>query len=208
MIAKALSQKRELIAFVDRQYITGFLLGEQDLAGLGMMDAASAVKIGKLARVHAMVVGQVFVDSSTEGPKSTLKTHSYTSTIFHINSEGKRESEEIKVEYKYKLWHHSNQAKVRVSYQIISALDGSVIDAEVISKEESSKAGWITLVDVPSEREKEELRTLEMIERENVTGFSKPPFSHQELIEGLILRIATQLAPKLIEQGALLGVSE
>ena len=203
LLASALSQKPELMSFVDRQYLTNFLVGERNLAGLGAIDAKNAVQVGKLAGVHAFVAGQVFFTSSESTPQSTMKKiqHPVKATAY-------RDGRTIQIndwrDFTYKIWEKSRTVELQVSYQIINAIDGRIVDANTVSFSKEDKARWMS--DLSSTES-----TSDLVEgwRESVVQYetkqgkfttSKEPQSQEVLINEAISTAAHRLASTVITQ--------
>ena len=201
LLASALSQKPELMSFVDRQYLTNFLVGERNLAGLGAIDAKNAVQVGKLAGVHAFVAGQVFFTSSESTPQSTMKKiqHPVKATAY-------RDGRTIQIndwrDFTYKIWEKSRTVELQVSYQIINAIDGRIVDANTVSFSKEDTARWMG--DLSSTES-----TSDLVEgwRESVVQYetkqekfttSKEPQPQEALINEAISTAAHQLASTVI----------
>jgi tetratricopeptide (TPR) repeat protein/FlaG/FlaF family flagellin (archaellin) len=198
LITSALSKKPELMSFVDRQYVAGLLLGEKDLASLGMMNASSAVEIGKLANIHAFVVGNVSFTKSETPAESTQKKNDRTYVqIQHQGEKGSYITNEW-VPIEYSVWKKSNKVDLQVSYQIINAIDGAIVDANTISSSASDEARWITdmtrplnIVDYSYEN------IVQRFSKEERITSSKEPKSYQAILNEAIDDIASHLAPNI-----------
>lgn len=151
LIASSVNEKPELMSFVDRQYVAGLLLNEQDLASLGVMNAASAARIGQLANIHTFVVGEAPFTSTEVPAESTQKTSqgNYVS-IHRIGEDGKRSTYNDWVDISYSLWTKSNQVDLQISYQILNAIDGTIISADSVSFSKSDEARWVTDITRPA----------------------------------------------------------
>ncbi len=196
VIANALSRKPELMAFVDRQYIS-LLLDERDLTGLGMIDASSATRIGKLAGVHAFVVGKIFVTPTNKASEFTTKTGKYSVRQKYLDSKGKTRTKTVGHEFNYKFWTKSREVKLELSYQIINGVDGILVDAETITSSEEDEAVWITYpANLPNSIWN---HSPQREDNQKITS-SKEPKSQQALLQQAVDDLAYRLTPKIISK--------
>ena len=196
VIANALSRKPELMAFVDRQYIS-LLLDERDLTGLGMIDASSATRIGKLAGVHAFVVGKIFVTPTNKASESTTKTGKYSVRQKYLDSEGKTRTKTIGHEFNYKFWTKSREVKLELSYQIINGIDGILVDAETITSSEEDEAVWITY---PANLPDGAWGNFPQAHDSAKITSSKEPKSQETLLQQAVDDLANRLTPTIISK--------
>jgi len=151
LFSELLRRKTELMAFVDREYVARFLLEDKDLTNLAEIDASSAIKIGELAGVHAFVVGQVILTSTSKEAEAETKTSSYTTKEEYVDSKGNTRTRRVQNDFQYQLWRKSREVKLQVNYQIISGIDGTVVDASTVSGSKKDEARWATIPQMTSE---------------------------------------------------------
>lgn len=199
LLTTALKNKPELMSLVDRQYVAGLLLSEQDLASLGVMNASSAAKIGQLANVHAFVVGNISFTNTETPAESTQKIRESTMVKFSgVKDDGTAYVYADRADIGYSVSTQSNKVDVQVNYQIINAIDGAIVDANTISYSASDVARWVNNVQRPSNITQDSYETVVEIisDKEKVTP-SKEPKTVKVLVNEAIDDIVSRLAPNI-----------
>jgi len=179
VITHTIRQKPEMVTFVDRQYVTSFLLSERDLASMGMLNAQNAMQIGRLANVHGFAAGKVFVTRTDKPEESVGKTGAYQER--YTDSQGNTRT--MEKTYNYELHTKSREVGIQVSYQLISAETGAIIAGESLSDTKSDYARWVRtqqrFVDFAVKEEGSNLtttrepKTLDVLQQEAIQTLSR-----------------------------------
>jgi len=192
VITHTISQKPEMVTFVDRQYITSFLLSEMDLASTGMLNLQNATQIGQAASVHGLVGGKVFV-TRTDKPEETIsKTGKYRER--YEDSQGN--SRTLEKSYNYELHTKTREVSVQVSYQLISAETGAIIASEMLSDEKSDFGRWV--------RTQQKYLDFAVKEESGNLTSTKEPKSLDVLQQEAIQTLAQELAWRILSNVRLL----
>jgi len=200
MVSSALKNKPELMMFVDRQYVAGFIRGEQSLANLGAINASSAAQMGRLANIHAIVVGQVSYTSEEIPAQSTQKVIRHYSKLNQVK-DGQKSVYFDQVDVGYSAWSKSNKVNLQLNFQILNAIDGSIVDSDTISVSSEDQARWVADWNHPSNLTKFSLEQVvgKATRQERVTS-SREPKTHKMLRDEAVNQAVKRLTQHSISK--------
>lgn len=194
IITNAVQQRPEMITFVDRQYISSFLLSERGLVEVGVLNAQNVMNLSQAANVHGIVAGKVFI-IRTDKPEETInKTGNYREQ--YTDSQGVTRSSEKT--FSYELHTKVREMSIQVSYQLISAETGAIVAGESLSDVRSDYARWVAaqqrFLDLAAKAESEKMTTtmepksLDVLQQEAVQSLSRQLANRIVSNVGLLIR--------------------
>lgn len=180
--AELMKRKSEFFMLLDRQHLQK-IFEEQALSQTGVIDEKTAVEVGKMSGVNAIVVGSVsLISSGIAKPTSTTKTGYYEESYL----DPRKVKRTKKIPFNYTVYQKQSNVEVNISYQIISVETGEILENKSDNQQQSDIASWIVC---PADRVKD----LPGSDRDKV-GAAKEPQSPKSLINKAIDELSNDAA--------------
>lgn len=191
VVSDAMANNPEFIQFVTRQHLLQ-VVGEQGLqANTDLVDPATATKVGRLAGIHAIVVGKVLSVVPVSSPE---EASTYTNTIERFIPGNKKKGipdQRVPLSVRYTVHKKKNSATVAASFQIIDVKTGAIKHAQTINAQREDATKWVTFIGEQDAIPAEALQ--------GTTGEKRDPEPVSTLLESAVNSLSRDLARNLTD---------
>ncbi len=183
---KLTAEKSEFLSLLDRQNLDK-IFKEQALSQTGVIDENTAIEVGKMSGVNAIMVGTVGLVSYTDSkPMRSVKTGEYEETYL----DPRKVKRTRKVPFKYTLMNKERAVDININYRIISVETGEILSSQSDNMRLTDKAEWVICPD-------RYVKYLPSSEKAKI-GSKREPESREGIVNNAISNLAQQTANVIV----------